>query len=90
MADKVDYLMNEIVRKGKKKSLHALFKDMRSRSEMVCTFLAILELIRMRQLRAAQEPGEFTDIVLLKSEEAEEGALEEKPMAEMLEGYGDA
>jgi len=90
VADKVDYLLNEIVRKGKKKSLHALFKDMRSRSEMVCTFLAILELIRMRQVRAAQEPGEFTDIVLLKSEEAEEELLEEKPMEEILGGYGDA
>lgn len=72
VADKVDYLMDEIVRKGKKRSLHGLFKDMRSRSEMVCTFLAILELIRMKQLRAAQEPGEFTDIVLLKAEEEDE------------------
>jgi len=87
VADKVDYLMNEIVRKGKKKSLHALFRDMRSRSEMVCTFLAILELIRMRQVRAAQEPGEFTDIVLLKSEDAEEQPMEEMPMAEVLGDY---
>ena len=60
---------------------------MRSRSEMVCTFLAILELIRMRQLRAAQEPGEFTDILLIKSEEAETGTLEEMPMAEVMGEY---
>ncbi len=90
VADKVDYLMNEIVRKGKKKSLHALFKDMRSRSEMVCTFLAILELIRMKQLRAAQEPGEFTDILLLKAEDAEPEFLEERPMSDVLGEYGDA
>lgn len=90
VADKVDYLMTEIVRKGKKKSLHALFKDMRSRSEMVCTFLAILELIRMRQLRAVQEVGEFTDILLLKSEEAGEVPMEEMPMAEVLGEYDDA
>lgn len=77
VADKVDYLMNEIVRKGRKRSLHGLFKDMRSRGEMVCTFLAILELIRMKQLRAAQEPGEFTDIILLKAEDEDEPLLEE-------------
>jgi chromatin segregation and condensation protein Rec8/ScpA/Scc1 (kleisin family) len=78
-------MMNEIVRKGKKKSLHALFKDMRSRSEMVCTFLAILELIRMRQIRAVQEVGEFTDILIQKSEEAEQTDMEELPMADVLD-----
>jgi len=89
VADKVDYLMTEIVRKGKKKSLHGLFRDMRSRSEMVCTFLAILELIRMKQLRAAQEPGEFTDILLLKSEDEEGPALEEREASDVLGGGGD-
>jgi len=89
VADKVDYLMNEVVRKGKKKSLHALFRDMRSRSEMVCTFLAILELIRMKQLRAAQEPGEFTDILLLKAEEAQDEPLPEESLEQVLGGYGD-
>jgi chromatin segregation and condensation protein Rec8/ScpA/Scc1 (kleisin family) len=38
---------------------------------MVCTFLAILELIRLKQIRAAQEPGDFTDIVILKTEDEE-------------------
>ncbi len=90
VADKVDYMMNEIVRKGKKKSLHALFKDMRSRSEMVCTFLAILELIRMRQIRAVQEVGEFTDILIQKSEEAEQTDMEEMPMSDVLEEYNNA
>lgn len=82
VADKVDHLMTEIVRKGKKKSLHALFRDMRSRSEMVCTFLAILELIRLKQIRATQEEGEFMDIIILKSEEAEDTPLEEQSYAE--------
>lgn len=71
VADKVDFLMTEIVRKGKKMTLHGLFRGMRSRSEMVCTFLAILELIRLKQIRAAQEPGDFTDIVILKTEDEE-------------------
>lgn len=89
VADKVDYLMTEIVRKGKKRSLHGLFKDMRSRSEMVCTFLAILELIRMRQLRAVQETGEFTDILIMKSEEAETAPLDEMPVAELMGEHAD-
>ena len=84
VADKVDYLMNEVVRKGRKQSLHGLFKGMRSRSEMVCTFLAILELIRLKQIRAAQEPGPFTDIVLLKAEEEE--PLEEMGMEDVMGG----
>jgi segregation and condensation protein A len=82
VADKVDHLMTEIVRKGKKKSLHGLFKDMRSRSEMVCTFLAILELIRLKQIRAVQEEGEFTDILVMKSEEAEDVPLQEQSYSE--------
>ncbi|MCC5847783.1 MAG: segregation/condensation protein A [Verrucomicrobia bacterium] len=72
VADKVDFLMNEVVRKGRKQSMHGLFKGMRSRSEMVCTFLAILELIRLKQIRAAQDSGEFSDIVLLKAEDDDE------------------
>jgi segregation and condensation protein A len=33
----------------------SLFDDMASRHEIVCTFLAVLELIRLRQIRAIQE-----------------------------------
>ncbi len=85
VADKVDHLMNEIVRKGRRMTLHGLFRGMRSRSEMVCTFLAILELIRLKQIRAAQEPGDFTDIVVLKAEEEDAGPpLEERSTAELF------
>lgn len=85
VADKVDYLMNEVVRRGRKQSLHDLFKGMRSRSEMVCTFLAILELIRLKQIRAVQEPGEYTDIQLQKAEE-EEAPAEEMTLEDVMEG----
>ncbi len=84
VADKVDFLMNEVVRKGKRQSLYGLFVGMRSRNEMVCTFLAILELIRLKQVRAVQEEGDFTDIVLLKSEE-EETDLEEMSHEELFQ-----
>lgn len=86
VADKVDYLMNEVVRKGKRQSLHGLFRGMRSRSEMVCTFLAILELIRLKQIRAAQEEGGFTDIVLLKAEDDDDLEIGEMSMDEVMEG----
>lgn len=84
VADKVDFLMREVVRRGRKQSLHGLFKGMKSRSEMVCTFLAILELIRLKQIRAAQEPGDFTDIVILKAEE-DEDPVEEMTLGDVLE-----
>ena len=44
--------------------------------------LAILELIRLKQIRAAQEEGEFTDILIMKSEEAEETPLEEQSFSD--------
>lgn len=85
VADKVDMLMTQVVRKGKKQSLHKLFEDMRSRNEMVCTFLAILELVRLKQVRAVQEDaGEFHDIVLMKAEEEAE-PLDEVPAGELLQ-----
>ncbi len=83
VADKVDHLMSEVVKKGKKVSLHRLFKDMRSRNEMVCTFLAILELIRLKQIRAGQEPGHFTDIQIFRVEE-EEPPMEEAELEELI------
>ena len=49
-------------------SLTALFQGMTSRGEMVCTFLALLELIKLRQVRARQA-GAFGEIVLTRHEE---------------------
>jgi chromatin segregation and condensation protein Rec8/ScpA/Scc1 (kleisin family) len=42
---------------------------MRSRQEMVCTFLALLELIRLRQVRAVQ--AEVFGDILIEGVEAE-------------------
>jgi segregation and condensation protein A len=84
VADKVDMLMREVVRKGRRQSLYGLFRGMRSRSEMVCTFLAILELIRLKQIRAVQEAGDFTDILIVRVEE-EEIPVEEMTLEDVLE-----
>jgi segregation and condensation protein A len=50
-----------------------LFESATSRSEVVCTFLALLELIRLKQLVCAQS-GDFGEIEIKKRELAEAGS----------------
>ncbi|MBN1269609.1 MAG: segregation/condensation protein A [Kiritimatiellae bacterium] len=47
-------------------SMAGLFAGMRSRHEIVCTFLALLELIRLRQIQARQERA-FGDILIVRA-----------------------
>lgn len=49
-------------------SVTRLFGGMRSRQEVVCTFLAVLELIRLRQLRVKQDKA-FDEIVVERVED---------------------
>jgi segregation and condensation protein A len=64
-----------------------LFEDATSRSEVVCTFLALLELIRLKQLVCAQSE-DFGEIEIKKRAEAPVAAAqtvaatEVKPQAE--------
>lgn len=53
VSEKVDYLA-ALVREQKSVKLGAILAAMRHRYEMVCTFLAVLELIRLKQVRARQ------------------------------------
>jgi segregation and condensation protein A len=53
-----------------------LFSSMSSRQEIVCTFLALLELIKIRQIDVLQKER-FGDMVIEAAEEAEEA--EEEP-----------
>jgi segregation and condensation protein A len=62
VAEKIDHLM-DAMRSSESVSLKVLFADMTSRGEMVCTFLALLELIKLRQIRA-QQAGSFGEIVI--------------------------
>ncbi len=48
--------------------LRTVFSEMQSRSEIVTAFLAILELIKLKQVRALQD-GVFGDIILERHEE---------------------
>ena len=67
VVDKIEFVMGTIKEKGKV-SFKSLLENVTTRNEIVCTFLAILELIRLRQLVALQD-GHFGDIVI--SNEAE-------------------
>ena len=63
VAEKVDFLSG-LLKREKRARLSSLFAGMQHRYEMVCTFLAILELIRLKQMRAVQG-GAFGEIELM-------------------------
>ncbi len=62
VTEKVDVLL-KMTGKGRSVSLGRLFLGMRSRQEIVCTFLAVLELIKLNRL-AARQDGHFEEIVI--------------------------
>ena len=67
VSEKVDQLM-KLLLSEESVSLLGLFQKMTHRSEMICTFLALLELMRLKQVRA-QQIGSFGDIVLTRHDE---------------------
>ncbi|MFH0909754.1 MAG: segregation/condensation protein A [bacterium] len=67
VGEKVDLLIN-LIRTNQRVSLNSLFGDMTHRYEMVCTFLALLELIRLKQVRARQG-AHFGEIEMVAFEE---------------------
>jgi segregation and condensation protein A len=62
VAEKVDDLLAR-TRGGGSVSLSVLFRGMRSRHEIVCTFLAVLELIKLNRL-AARQDRHFDEIII--------------------------
>lgn len=75
VGEKIDDLL-ERTSNGGHVSLSRLFMNMHSRQEIVCTFLAVLELIKLNRLMARQD-SHFQEIVI---EQVEESASE--PVAE--------
>ena len=53
VAEKIE-LLGDRLRREKRFSISRMFEGMRSRNEIACTFLALLELIRLNQARAVQ------------------------------------
>ena len=60
VSDKIDVILR-VVEPGKRIVFSELFASAASRTEIVVTFLALLELIRMKQMRIAQD-GAFAEI----------------------------
>ena len=73
VAEKIEVLGDRL-RREKRFSLSRMFEGMRSRHEIACTFLALLELIRLNQARAVQEET-YGEILI----EAAEGVVELVP-----------
>jgi segregation and condensation protein A len=60
VSEKIDHIISAI-QSGRPTAFSALFADAASRTEIVVTFLALLELIRLKQLRIIQESS-FSEI----------------------------
>ena len=73
VAEKIEALSDRLRREGKF-SLSRVFEGMRSRHEIACTFLALLELIRLNQARAVQKET-YGEILI----ESAEGVVETVP-----------
>ncbi|TAN35773.1 MAG: chromosome segregation protein ScpA [Verrucomicrobia bacterium] len=66
VADKIEAITQRLQREDRI-VFASLFDHMASRHEIVCTFLAVLELIRQRQIRAIQEQV-FGDILVTRGD----------------------
>lgn len=66
VTDKIDLIL-EMIKVKDKINFTELFENVRSRSEVVVTFLALLELIRLKQIIAVQT-AHFEDIQITKNE----------------------
>ena len=64
VSDKIEAILR-ITSTQPKVSFFSLFAEAASRTEIVVTFLALLELIRLKQLRVVQE-SPFSDIEIVR------------------------
>jgi len=64
VVDKIETIL-ELMRQKEQIVFSVLFESVTSRHEVICTFLALLELIRLRQVSARQN-GAFRDIVVAR------------------------
>ncbi|MCE9615940.1 MAG: segregation/condensation protein A [Lentisphaerae bacterium] len=62
VSDKIDAILSRL-KTEKTVAFTKLFGEMSPRHEIVCTFLAVLELLRLRQITAAQD-GPFAEITI--------------------------
>ena len=65
VSEKIEYIVRVLTSRAQVR-FSELFEDAMSRSEVVCTFLALLELIRLKQLACTQS-GEFAEIEIRRT-----------------------
>ncbi len=63
-------MLKTLINRGRQR-LRSLFRGSRSRSELVATFLSVLELCKLRSVRVTEEDGEFQVDYLHMPEESE-------------------
>jgi segregation and condensation protein A len=68
VSEKIEFILKVIAERGSLK-FSELFENAASRSEVICTFLALLELIRLKQLACAQSE-DFSEIEIRRAENA--------------------
>jgi segregation and condensation protein A len=79
VSQKIEFVLQTLAERGLVK-FSELFAAAASRSEVICTFLALLELIRLKQLACVQ-PEPFAEIEIKPAEPVAE-AVPETPAAE--------
>jgi segregation and condensation protein A len=84
VSEKIEHLIKVILTRGGVK-FSDLFADATSRSEIVCTFLALLELIRLKQLVCVQ-PEAFAEIEIVPAPNV---TPHPHPIARMMEERAD-
>ena len=77
VSEKIEFVRNLITERGSVK-FSQLFEQAANRAEIVCTFLALLELIRMKQL-ACLQPEPFAEIEISKAVAPAPQPMEEIP-----------
>lgn len=77
VADQIDIVL-KTVRSGGHVRFSQIFGHMASRNEIICTFLAMLELLRLRQISAVQD-DHFGDILIEPGSPDDAAPFEEMP-----------
>jgi len=88
VSEKIELLMRTISEKSRV-TFSTLFAGMATRSEVVVTFLALLELIRLKQLVAVQSDA-FGEIAICRAAPPDEGAPGEAPVTAAEPSQGSA
>ncbi len=88
VSDKIQFIQGRLSERHRL-VFEELFVDGASRTEIVVTFLAVLELIRLRQIGVAQE-GPFGIIELIRVVPEKREALPDEPQPEVSESGGES